>query len=250
MPPTEIPAPAAAARATTCLAAAFLALALGGCSRPGTDAAGPPIPTTAGTGASSAVAPEALPASDAPASLASSPAGSDAALGGAPGASAGAAAASEGAGAAGGGVSQTGDAGFLAKASASGKFQLRAAEIAVQKATRPEVKAFAETLVRDHTVANAEIVTLASAHQATLPKGPDPSHQAALTGLDATTGPSFDKAWLEGIVIHQHQIDLQTYAIESVSGQAADLKDWAAKASSTLNHHLADAQKLAAAAPK
>lgn len=215
----------------TFLALALLALA--GCSRHGASpdaAAGPGLPTIAANAPASGAAPEALPSTPLPPTAA----------GPAIAASAGPelAAASDP------------DAEFLRKAAASGRFSVAAASLATQRATRPDVKAFAQRLVQDHTVANAELTTLAQVHDVALPSRTDDAHRMAIEGLAARQGPDFDEAFLQNVGEHQHQVDLQMLAIESASAQSADVREWAARASETFNRDLVDAQRLAGQSPR
>src|ERR1700712_4651376 len=54
---------------------------------------------------------------------------------------------------------------FLAKAIISGRGEVELSQIAAQKALQPQVKQFAERMVKDHTAANDQLMNEAQRHK-------------------------------------------------------------------------------------
>jgi putative membrane protein len=60
------------------------------------------------------------------------------------------------------------------------------------KSENPEVKLFAEKMVRDHTAANSELTPIATAAGVEMPKTLDRDHQKVHDQLQSTHGKAFD----------------------------------------------------------
>lgn len=98
-------------------------------------------------------------------------------------------------------------------------------------------------MVRDHTKANDELKSLATAAGLTLPTAPDASQQRMHDDLKAKTGADFDKAFAEMMVTdHQKAVDL--FKKQSADGSDPALKQFADKTLPTLEQHLAQSKEL------
>jgi putative membrane protein len=78
------------------------------------------------------------------------------------------------------------------------------AEVALSKiATKsenPQVKLFAEKMVRDHTAANSELTPLATAAGVEMSKTLDRDHQIVHDQLQSTHGKAFDQQYMRAMV--------------------------------------------------
>lgn len=97
---------------------------------------------------------------------------------------------------------------FIARAAERNMEELRLSELAAQQATNPQVRAFAQQMVSEHTQATTELTGLASR------KGLDPMSredydQRAVTKLGRQSGNDFDKAYMEKMTdAHEDTVDL------------------------------------------
>src|SRR5688572_19809069 len=86
---------------------------------------------------------------------------------------------------------------FVKHAAAGGVFEVEAAKMAVEKATNPDVKEFAQKLQTDHEKAAGKLSSLASAKGATPSTSLDADHQKKLDQLKKRSGTKFDRAYLQ-----------------------------------------------------
>lgn len=135
------------------------------------------------------------------------------------------------------------DAEFSVKAAGKGLTEVRASELAQQKAQSPRVKEYAAMLVADHTKTNEELKSLASGKNITLPAAPGEDQEKDLTKLSEKSGKDFDKEYIDHMISgHKDNID----AFEKASNNAtdADIKAFAAKTLPTLKSHLQTAETI------
>lgn len=133
------------------------------------------------------------------------------------------------------------------------KFAVNAADISMaevemgktaeQKAMNAKVKSFASMMVADHTKANDELKSAATAKNITLPATVGEDHQDHITKLSQKTGKDFDKEYMDMMVDgHKKAIDL--FEKQATDGKDADLKTWANNMLPTLRQHLDSAKAI------
>ena len=140
----------------------------------------------------------------------------------------------------------SGDASFVQVAAQGGMAEVQMGELADQTSKSSKVKMFAEQMVKDHTPANEQLKQLATAKGATLPTGLSDDQNKTLTMLQGEKGRKFDRDYAAAQV-QGHSDMLSTFQTEAASGTDPDLKSFAAQTVPTIQQHLAEAQKLAAA---
>jgi putative membrane protein len=133
------------------------------------------------------------------------------------------------------------DSTFVTKAAGGGLAEVQLGQLATQKASNPDVKAFGQQMVDDHSKANTELQGIASRKSVTLPNTMDSKDQATYDRLSALNGAAFDRAYMADMV-KDHRIDITEFEKEANSGSDADLKSFASKTLPTLRHHLELAQ--------
>jgi putative membrane protein len=116
--------------------------------------------------------------------------------------------------------------------------------LAAQRSTDAEVKAFAQRMVSEHTLSQNELNTLASNKQVTLPAVPDSMHQALRQQLSQLSGRAFDSTYIHSQV-RDHQATLSLINTEISSGQDVDVKSYATKNKPHVQMHLDQAQGIA-----
>lgn len=129
---------------------------------------------------------------------------------------------------------------FAKKAAAGGMAEVQLGQMAADKATDPDVKAFAQKMVTDHTKANDELKQLASSKGWTLPETIGGKEKGTENRLQKETGPAFDKTYMSAMVA-DHNADVAMFRSYAKSGSDPDLKAWAEKTLPTLEEH----QKMA-----
>jgi putative membrane protein len=140
---------------------------------------------------------------------------------------------------------------FVKKASAAGAAEVEMGKLGAAKATNPEVKAFAQKMVTDHTKANTELTAAASAKKLEIKSDPDLMHKGMKEKFEHQTADAeFNHDFMAQMVRdHEAVVELFTTAAND-STLDVDLRTWANKTLPTLKQHLASAQKLEAKVAK
>jgi len=120
---------------------------------------------------------------------------------------------------------------FLSKAMESNTFEVRLAEMAVNKTQNNRMKDFAQVIVRDHTQAIDQMKKLRDARMAdsvsskgqvdnnnTTKKAPDvqltPEHQRTLDRLASLSGADFDREFVD-VMVRDHRQDIRDFEAQS-----------------------------------
>jgi putative membrane protein len=140
-------------------------------------------------------------------------------------------------------TSQTGDRQFIKEAADGGMAEVELGQLAADKASSPEVKAFAERMVKDHSQANDQLKQIAAQKGVTLPSSPSAKHEAMKDKLSKLSGDAFDQAYMSSM-LKDHQKDVAAFRKESTSGQDPDVKQFAAQTLPTLKDHLKQAESV------
>ena len=132
---------------------------------------------------------------------------------------------------------------FIQKAAASDQTEIMLSKLALERASSPQVKQFAQTMVTDHTKATSLLKPIAADHGVNLPENAQPANDANYQKLEKQSGPAFDKTYIETMV-KDHQDML--HAFETEAGQAADpkLKEFISTVQPIVAHHLQMAKEL------
>lgn len=133
---------------------------------------------------------------------------------------------------------------FVTKAGGSGMYEVEISKLAMDKASDPAVKEFAQMMVTDHTKANDELKQLAESKGASVPPALPKDKQAVIDKMSKLSGAKFDKAYHDQVGIKDHKTDIALFEKEAKSGQDPDLKAWADKTLPVLKTHLQHAQDM------
>jgi putative membrane protein len=133
---------------------------------------------------------------------------------------------------------------FVAMAGLGGLAQMQMANLALQKASSADVKAFAQRMITDHTKPNAEIAELATTKGLALATELSGDSKSALEHLTSLSGTEFDKAYMQHMV-EDHEKDVAAFDKASTSATDMDLKAWAGRTLPTLKEHLELAKQTA-----
>jgi putative membrane protein len=136
-----------------------------------------------------------------------------------------------------------GDKTFVMKAAQGGMTEVQLGQLAADKATSPDVKAFGSKMVTDHGQANDELKSIATTKGITLPDKLDTKHQAMVDKMKGLSGPAFDKAYVSAMV-SAHKKDNALFTKEASSGQDSDIKAFADKTDKVVQMHLSMIQDI------
>jgi len=130
---------------------------------------------------------------------------------------------------------------FATEAAHGGLAEVQMGQLALQKASSPQVKEFAQRMVTDHTQANQELMQLAKSENLNLPTQLDTKHKADMDRLSTMSGSAFDTAYMQNMV-QDHQKTVADFQKQSQSGSDPSLKSFAQKYLPALQQHLQMAQ--------
>ncbi|MBE7942653.1 MULTISPECIES: DUF4142 domain-containing protein [Ramlibacter] len=139
---------------------------------------------------------------------------------------------------------------FIQEAAEGGMFEVQASQLAASKASDPAVKSYGETLNKDHSDANNELVQLANSKGVELPAAPDRGKRRDIEKMGKLSGKEFDQHYVREVGIKDHEKDIKKF--EKAEGKVKDpeLKAWITKTLPHLREHLAMAEKLPEAGSK
>lgn len=136
---------------------------------------------------------------------------------------------------------------FLRKAAEGGIAEVKLGQLALQKASSDDVKAFAQRMVDDHTKMNNELAQVADSMGVTLPRTMSKDDQAEYDKLKGLSGNDFDTEYLT-CMVKDHHNDLHEFRMEAANGRAdASLHDAVVNAESVIHDHTVMVDKLARA---
>jgi putative membrane protein len=123
--------------------------------------------------------------------------------------------------------------------------EVAAGNIALQKASAPQVKSFAQQMVDDHTKGLQEVQQVAQAKNVTLPAEPDAKHKKMADRLNALSGQEFDKAYLANAGVNDHKAAHKLVVDAQKKAKDADVKALAGKLQPTIDQHMKAVPQLA-----
>jgi putative membrane protein len=137
------------------------------------------------------------------------------------------------------------DAAFAMKAAQGGMAEVQMGQLAAQNATNPDVKAFGQHMVDDHTKANDKLKAVAQAENMTLPESLNAKDQAEYTKLQQLSGASFDREYVKHMV-KDHEEDVKEFQKEADTGKDPQIKSFASETLPVLQEHLSKIKSIQA----
>ena len=126
---------------------------------------------------------------------------------------------------------------FILAAAQGGMTEVKLGELAAQKGTRDDVKAFGKMMVKDHTAINDDLKALATQKGVTLPDSLDAKHQGMVDKMSALTGSEFDAGYIADMR-KDHKMDAKEFKAESANTKDADIKGFVDKSIPVVSEHL------------
>lgn len=129
------------------------------------------------------------------------------------------------------------------QASMGGLTEVKLGELAEQKSSNPDVKAFAEMMVREHSDANNKLQPILSQQGLSAPTEVSEKNKQVVDRLAKMSGRRFDKSYVEQMVA-DHEKTIKLFEKESTSGKVSEAKSFASDTLPTLRHHLEEARRV------
>lgn len=133
---------------------------------------------------------------------------------------------------------------FLRKAGESGLLEIQASQLATERSQHPEVKRYAEMMIKDHTAVDKELKALASAKGFQLPTELDGGKKRLLEKLREIDGHEFDEEYADEVAVDAHEDAVELFEDAADDADDAEVKAFAAKHLPALQKHLDEGRKL------
>jgi putative membrane protein len=131
------------------------------------------------------------------------------------------------------------DKNFIKDAAEGGMAEIELSKIA-EKSQNPEVKHFAERMVRDHSAANTELAGIVTGLGLEMPNKLDTEHQRIRDQLASMHGGAFDQQYMH-VMVTDHDQAVKLFREENAAGYDTELKRFAQKTLPIIEQH----QKMA-----
>jgi putative membrane protein len=132
---------------------------------------------------------------------------------------------------------------FAWKASEGGLAEVNHGMLAREKAINPDVKRFAQRMVKDHGMANKELQGLADKKGFKLAPDMGPKHKAMQEKLSQLNGEEFDRHYMHHM-IEGHEKTVALFQAEAKNGKDESLRAFAEKTLPTIQEHLKMARRI------
>jgi putative membrane protein len=139
--------------------------------------------------------------------------------------------------------STSSDQDFITKAAQGNSAEVELGKIVAARSKNPNVKQFAQMMVKDHTAALNELQELAQTKNLNFNDDLPDDAKELQTKLSSDTGKQLDTDYMNNM-LEDHQKDVQEFTDKSQSAKDPDVKQWASKTLPTLQKHLEKAQQI------
>ncbi|MBB5346035.1 putative membrane protein [Edaphobacter lichenicola] len=133
---------------------------------------------------------------------------------------------------------------FLRKAAQGGMAEVKLGQLAAQKGSSDDVKAFGQKMVDDHTRLNNDMAPIADSMGVRLPTNLNKEDQAEYDKLNGLSGNDFDMEYLS-FMVKDHHKDLHEFRQEAASTTDPTLQTAVTNATKVIHEHSVMVDKLA-----
>lgn len=132
---------------------------------------------------------------------------------------------------------------FVAQAASSSMLEVRASEIALERAANLQVRELAKRIRHHHLNSKAELWALATQNRAAVPTAMTAEHKALVNQIARLNAPQFDKAYVQQMEVVYEQ-DVKLYRALVNTSPSVPLRSFALKTIPVLQGHLKMATQL------
>jgi predicted outer membrane protein len=137
----------------------------------------------------------------------------------------------------------TGSEEFLVQAMQDSMAEIRICEIAIEKSGNADVKAFAQSMIDEHSRMGRELEQLAADRHLDAPRQVRPEQKMTVDELSSLDGTIFEQRWIQ-YNIDVHERDIKVFRHYAEAEEDRDIRDLAKKQADALGHHLKKAHDV------
>ena len=125
-----------------------------------------------------------------------------------------------------------------------GQAEVQLAQLASERATNPQVKEFAQMMIKDHQMAGEELKRAATAANVEVQPAAelDNDHKDLQEDLSKLSGRDFDRKYMDAMV-DEHQEAVNELE-KKADADTPHIRDWASKTLPTVRQHLEQAKQI------
>ena len=132
---------------------------------------------------------------------------------------------------------------FADMAASSNMFEIQSSELALEMSQNEEVRAFAEQMIADHTLAGEDMMEAAELDGITPPSEMNEQHQSQYDALASADEAAFDQGYIEAqVMAHEEAVGL--FEGFSTEGEESAMRDFAVQTLPTLQMHLEHVREM------
>src|SRR5690606_5001296 len=135
---------------------------------------------------------------------------------------------------------------FMEAATRAGLFELRAGDLALQRASSDEVRTYAQTVLRDQAQARASLLALAAAKSRAVPTAVGADQHALLGRLQNAPQTAFDDLYLQKVAVQGQASVVRLFERTVRDSDDPEIQAYAARVLPMLQRHLDEARRLQA----
>jgi putative membrane protein len=132
---------------------------------------------------------------------------------------------------------------FANEAAKGGMAEVKLGQLAEERASSPDVKAFGQKMVAEHGKAGEQLKEAAAKAKIALPSELDPKDQATYDRLAKLSGAEFDRAYVQDMV-KDHRGDLAVFQREASNGKNEAIRTFALETVPMIQEHFDKAKEL------
>ncbi len=133
---------------------------------------------------------------------------------------------------------------FMTAAASAGAAEMNLSQLGLKQATDPDLKAFSQRMVDEHTKANQELKAVAGQKGVTMPTALDARAAFCSQSLAGLTGEEFDRCYAKAQLL-AHMDAVSMYEAEAERGMDNETKAFAARTLPHLKDHLKQIRPIA-----
>lgn len=126
---------------------------------------------------------------------------------------------------------------FMRQAAQAGLFEIDKSELALERSDDPDVRAFAERMIADHSAQAEQLAALAGKLGVALPDTVSPEQAGLLENLRGVDDDQFDREFMKVQVAAHHQA-IALFTAEAEQGRHPAVREFAANGLPVLSDHL------------
>jgi putative membrane protein len=132
---------------------------------------------------------------------------------------------------------------FIQNAATSDQTEIKLSRLALERASIPEIKQFAQTMVTDHTKSSSLLKPIAADYGVVLPENPGAQADEQFKRLEKLSGVAFGKTYMD-IMVKNHEAMLHAFEAEAAKATDPKLKNFIATVQPVVAHHLEMAKAI------